>query len=99
MQKKNSLDRSRTKLTTHGISGQEALSRLVALFDGINLRSVSGWMQLMGSEALDYKHDKEDKCWNNQQQRMIGAVEMLGTLGVIDETQIDTACGLILRIE
>ena len=92
-------DNSKTKLPPTGMSGQEALSRLVGLFKGNNLGMAAGWSQQMGTETLDYAHERAEKLVNNQQQRMIGAVEMLGTMQVISDTDTDIACGLILRIE
>lgn len=97
--KKSRLENSKTKLSAGGMSNQEALTRLVGLFKGLNLGMAAGWLQQMGTETIDYAHERFDKIVNNQQQRMIGAVEMLGAMQVIDDTTTDTACGLILRLE
>lgn len=99
IEKKSRVENSKTKLPPKGISSQEALSRLVGLFKGQNLGMAAGWLEQMGTETLDYAHERCDKIVNNQQQRMIGAVEMLGAMQVIDDTTTDTACGLILRLE
>lgn len=92
-------DNSENKLPSRGMSGQEALSRLVEIFKKNNLGMAAGWLGQMGAETLDYAHDKQQACVHNQQQRMIGAVEILGAMQVIDEADTDTACGLILRIK
>lgn len=81
------------------MTSQEALARLVGLFKDNNLGMAAGWFQQMGTETLDYAHERAEKLVNNQQQRMIGAAEMLGCMDVISETDTDVACGLILRIE
>ena len=96
--KKSRLENSKTKLPAAGMSGQEALTRLVGLFKGQNLGMAAGWLQQMGTETIDYAHERCEKIVNNQQQRMIGAVEMLSAMQVIDDTTTDTACGLILRL-
>ena len=96
--KKSPLEKSKTKLPAQGISSQEALTRLVGLFKAQNLGMAAGWLQQMGTETIDYAHERCEKIVNNQQQRMIGAVEMLGAMQVIDDTTTDTACGLILRL-
>lgn len=80
------------------MSGQEALVQLVNLFKGQNLGMAAGWLKQMGTEALDYAHDHAVKNVRNCEQRMIGAVELLGTMQVIDEQTTDKACGLILRL-
>ena len=97
--KKSRLENSKTKLPAGGMSSQEALTRLVGLFKEQNLGMAAGWLQQMGTETIDYAHERCDKIVNNQQQRMIGAVEMLGCMDVISEADTDIACGLVLRIE
>lgn len=96
--KKSRLESSKTKLPAQGISSQDALTRLVGMFKNQNLGMAAGWLQQMGTETIDYAHERCEKIVNNQQQRMIGAVEMLGAMQVIDDTTTDTACGLILRL-
>lgn len=90
---------TRTGLSYKSMTGQAALQQLIESFKGLNLGMAAGWLQQMGVEAIDYAHDKQAVCYQNQIQRMIGAVEMLSACQVIDDTTADTACGLILRIK